>query len=207
MQILLRKYPLSAGQLLAGNQDGTSISLTLYRHKMGIIPQQVKVFNGTLAENIILGRSRADSEKFKELLSYCNFADYIGKFEHGLMTMLGENGRHLSGGELQMLGLARALLDEPDILLIDEGLNALDAQLEKKIFEMLQQYAGEHIVLISTHNLNIIRQVDYVYVLDQGRILQSGTPADLLMQQGYFRNVWQNWNHNASRTPCTVQIK
>ena len=103
-----------------------------------------------------------------------------------------------------MLGLARTLLFEPDVLMIDEGLDALDAEMEKTVFKIIQQYARTHPVLISTHNLAMITRVDYVYVLNQGRIVQSGTPACLLIQDGYFKNVWQTWRSNLNRVYCPV---
>ncbi len=204
MQILQRKYQLAAGEILSNDRPATEFDLHLYREKIGIVPQQVKVFDGTLAENILLGRRIADREKFNHLLYQYGFADYARKFEQGLLTVLGENGRHLSGGELQMLGLARALLFEPDVLMIDEGLNALDAEMEKTVFKIIQQYALTHPVLISTHNLAMITRVDYVYVLDQGRIVQSGTPACLLIRDGYFKNVWLTWRSNLNRVYCPV---
>jgi ABC-type bacteriocin/lantibiotic exporter with double-glycine peptidase domain len=204
MQILQRKYLLAAGVILTDEQPATEFDLHFYREKVGIVPQQVKVFDGTLAENILLGRRITDREKFNNQLSRYGFDDYVQKFEYGLLTVLGENGRHLSGGELQMLGLARALMFEPDVLMIDEGLNALDAEMEKKVFKMIQQYARAHLVLISTHNLAMITRVDYVYVLDQGRIVQSGTPAHLLIQDGYFKNIWQLWRSNLNRISCPV---
>jgi ABC-type bacteriocin/lantibiotic exporter with double-glycine peptidase domain len=199
MQILQRKYLLTSGEIITGDQVSTEFNLHLYREKIGIVPQQVKVFDGTLVENILLGRRFTDREKFKDLMSRYCFDEYVLKFEQGLFTVLGENGRHLSGGELQMLGLVRALLFEPDVLLIDEGFNALDAELEKTVFKLIQQYAQTHLVLISTHNLDMITRVDFVYVLDQGRILQSGTPGDLLIQDGYFRKVWQLWRSSLHR--------
>ncbi len=198
MQILQRKYLLSAGEIITGDQASDEINLLVYRQKIGIVPQQVKVFDGTLAENIMLGRRIAGREEFTALMSKYNFDDYIRKFEHGLLTLLGENGRHLSGGELQMLGLARAFLFEPDVLMIDEGLNALDAEMEKTVFHLIKEYARTHLVLICTHNLTMITRVDYIYVLDKGRILQSGTPAGLLIQEGYFKSVWQRWRSNLS---------
>jgi ATP-binding cassette subfamily B protein len=95
-----------------------------------------------------------------------------------------------------MLGLARALLHEPDVLIIDEGLNALDSEMEKTVLQMIHRYAMTHLVLISTHNLAMITGMDYVYVLKSGGILQSGTPAELLEQEGYFKSAWRKWCDN-----------
>jgi ABC-type multidrug transport system fused ATPase/permease subunit len=130
------------------------------------------------------------------LLSQYGLDAYFLKFDRGWQTLLGENGCHLSGGELQILGLARALLQEPDVLIIDEGLNALDSEMEKTVLQMIHRYAMTHLVLISTHNLAMITGMDYVYVLKSGGILQSGTPAELLEQEGYFKSAWRKWCDN-----------
>jgi len=193
MQILQRKYSLMTGDIVFGDKSIDEFDLYSYRGNVAVIPEQVKVINGTLAENILLGRQVEGVDSFKNLMIKYGFNNYLKKFEQGLFTILGENGHHLSGGELQMLGLIRALLNEPDVLIIDEGLNALDAETEMTVFREIEQYAQNHFVLISTHNLTTITRADYLYVLHNGKILQEGTPARLIREDGYFKRVWNMW--------------
>jgi ABC-type multidrug transport system fused ATPase/permease subunit len=119
-------------------------------------------------------------------------------------TLIGEEFRQLSGGEKQLLGLARALLKNPTILIIDEGLNALDIESENMIFTTLQNYAKQGAVLIITHNIKIILKTDYLYVLSKGQIIQEGLPIEMIDDPAYFgtkvKREWftsfpQNLNH------------
>jgi ABC-type multidrug transport system fused ATPase/permease subunit len=193
MQILHRKYPLLKGEILLGNRSIQEIDLSAYRGKVAVVPERIKVINGTLIENILLGRQVSDLKDLNTLLGKYCFNDYLQKFERGLFTILGENGHHLSGGELQMLGLIRALINEPEILIIDEGLNALDTETELTIFKEIELYARNHFVMLCTHNIALISRVDYLYVLHSGQIIQQGTPARLIRENGYFKRIWKMW--------------
>jgi ATP-binding cassette subfamily B protein len=140
----------------------------------------------------VLGRPTSSLDEQKDLIHRYGFSNFFSRFEYGLYTRIGEDGRILSGGEKQMVGLARALFDRPEILIIDEGLTALDREIETMIFSILSQYANTHAVLINTHNLRIIMKTDYLYVLKNGFIVQDGNPNQLLQTKGFFRSVFND---------------
>ena len=117
------------------------------------------------------------------------FEKFFGRFENGLNTLVGEEFRQLSGGEKQLIGLARALLTNPSLVIIDEGVNALDIESENIIFNVLQRYARRNAILIITHNIKIILKTDFLYVLDKGQIVQKGVPREMIGGPAYFSSV------------------
>jgi ABC-type multidrug transport system fused ATPase/permease subunit len=135
----------------------------------------------------------------KEMITRYGFSSFFARFEYGLFTRIGEDGRLLSGGEKQIVGLARALYDNPDILIIDEGITALDREVETLIFRILSKYAQNHAVLISTHALRIILKTDYLYVVKNGSIIQEGDPHHLLKSEGYFNSVFRGKNSHLDK--------
>jgi ATP-binding cassette subfamily B protein len=192
VQMIHRKYQPEGGKILLDGVPADEIKLADYRRNIAVVPQQVKLFNGTIAENIVLGRPTTSSEDLKELIIRYGFSSFFTRFEYGLYTKIGEDGRILSGGEKQMIGLARALFDRPEILIIDEGLTALDREIETLIFAILLHYANNHSVLINTHNFRIIMKTDYLYVLKKGFIIQQGDPKNLFQKDGFFRSVFSD---------------
>lgn len=183
VQLLQRKYDLNKGKILVDGIDSKEIELTSYRKNIGVLPQHIKIFNGTLAENLLVGRETKDAGELITLIRETNLALFINRFEHGLYTLLGENGRKLSGGEMQMLALIRALLDKPKVLIIDEGLSGVDFEIEEMIYERIREYSKENAVLLITHNLANLLKTDYLYVIREGKIYEQGAP-DILLQNG-----------------------
>ena len=192
VHMINRKYRTESGKILLDDIPADEIKLGEYRKNIAIVPQQVKLFNGTIGENIVLGRPTSSLEEQKDLIHRYGFSNFFSRFDYGLFTRVGEDGRILSGGEKQMIGLARALFDRPEILIVDEGLTALDREIEKLIFSILLQYSKSHSVLINTHNIRIIMQTDYLYVLKNGFIIQHGHPDQLLKKDGFFRSVFSD---------------
>jgi ATP-binding cassette subfamily B protein len=205
VQLINRKYRPEEGKILLDGISAEDIKLGEYRKNIAIVPQQVKLFNGTIAENIVLGRPTTSMDEQRNLIHRYGFSDFFARFEHGLYTHIGEDGRILSGGEKQMVGLARALFDQPEILIIDEGLTALDREIEKRIFTILSKYAKNHSVLINTHNFRIIMQTDYLYVLKNGIIVQHGNPAQLFKKDGFFRSVFLDDYSQSSKIKCSYE--
>jgi ATP-binding cassette subfamily B protein len=192
IQMINRKYKPEEGKILLDGIPADEIKLGDYRKNIAIVPQQVKMFNGTIGENIVLGRPTTSLKEQKDLIHRYEFSNFFSRFEYGLYTRVGEDGRILSGGEKQMVGLARALFDRPEILIIDEGLTALDRGIETMIFAILFRYAKDHSVLINTHNFRIIMKTDYLYVLKNGFIVQQGNPSKLFNKDGLFRSVFND---------------
>ncbi len=208
VQILQRKYLLNKGELYVDDLLGSNIQLEDYRNSIGVVPQTIKIFNGTIAENILIGRTFQENEKpiensdslektnFEVLsrLSYkineLGLTEFYQRFDYGLATLIGEEGRELSGGEKQLISITRALLNDPKVLIVDEGLSGIDIELEKMIFDVIKNYSKQNAVLLITHNLNSIIKTDYVYVLANGTISQEGTPQKLISTGGYFNKMW-----------------
>ena len=191
VQILQRKYKLNNGNIFVDNINAEKINLSDYRKKIGVVPQAIKIFNGTILENIMLGREIKDYSLLEKRIVELGLLPFYERFEYGLATIIGEDGRELSGGEKQLVSITRALLIKPKILIVDEGLSGIDIELEKIIFDVLKNYSKENAVLLITHNLNSIMKTDFVYVLANGTIAQKGTPEELISSEGYFRNMWE----------------
>ncbi len=186
-QILQRKYELQKGRLLIDGGCVTDIDLYHFRKSVAVVPQIIKIFNGTILDNILVGREIKDLRIVTDRISELELNDFYEKYEHGIMTLLGEEGIELSGGEKQILSLTRALLDNPEILIIDEGLSGLDIDLEKLIIKILKNFSRFHAVVLITHQIYSILQSDYVYVLYDGGISEEGKPGDLMNQDGYLK--------------------
>ena len=127
--------------------------------------------------------------EIQQRLDDIGLANLSKRFKAGLLTLLGEEGHKLSGGELQLLGLARALYGRPLLLIIDEGFNAIDAELELCLSQAVQRFAQEHAVLLITHNVDSLRKTDYVYLLREGNIIEEGEPNHLLGQDSFFSRL------------------
>ncbi len=173
LQVLHRKYEPDRGELYLDNRPVSGYRLKDYRRRITLVPQSIHVFTGTVIENILVGRP---GWYIEDLLRKFPFSDWISRFEHGLNTHLGGNNRSLSGGERQVMGLMRALYARPDILLIDEALNAVDFETRKRILDSLKLFALEGGVLICTHDPDIIAKMDGLYILDDGKIVKQNVP-------------------------------
>jgi ATP-binding cassette, subfamily C, bacteriocin exporter len=203
VQILERKYQLNSGQLLVDNIPAEEIDLTEYRKNISVIPQTIKIFNGTITDNIIIGRDVKSLDEIGQRIQQLGMETFFSRFEYGLFTLLGEDGRKLSGGEKQMLALIRALFDLPEVLIIDEGFSAIDIEIENLIFNSLKEYSKNHGVLIVTHDLRTISKTDFLYILENGSISEKGKPNDLLkMENSQFKKLiaLQQLNYNSDIT-------
>lgn len=190
VQLLQRRYPPLSGEIRFNDIRSVDLELTHLRSRIGVVPQSIRVFNASLAENILLGRYAAGLPEIEERLAGYGLAMLSRRFELGLATLLGEEGRRLSGGELELLGLARALFAGPALLIIDEGFSAVDVALQRALGRVIRSYSRQHAVLLITHNLQTLRETDYLYMLVQGRIVQQGEPQALLRDPGLFKELF-----------------
>ena len=194
VQLIERKYALGEGQILLDNTPVNNFDLLDYRKNIGVVPQEIKIFNGTVMENILLGRDGLDPDQIIKKMNLLGLNGFIELFDNGAMTLLGEEGRKLSGGEKQLLALSRALFDQPDILIIDEGFSSIDINIESLIFQTIKDYAKTHIVFLISHDLDKILRTEYVYLLDKDGILEDGHPLHLLQnKQGYLTGLFNKW--------------
>lgn len=179
MQLLLQFYGLGSGEILVDGQSIYAYELSLYRQNIGIVPQEVLLFGGSIRENIAYGRPGSSDEEIIEAARKANAWNFIQSFPEGLDTLVGERGVKLSGGQRQRVAIARAILKDPAILLLDEATSSLDAESEKLVQEALNRLMVGRTSIIIAHRLATVRDVDCIYVLDGGVIIEKGTHDEL----------------------------
>lgn len=189
VQLLQKKYTPHSGLILFNGRNIEDFCPGELRSLIGVVPQQIKIFNATLLENILLGRSARSVEEVNSWIKAKRLEVLPGRMPQGLFSKLGEEGVKLSGGEMQLLGLARALYREPPLLVIDEGFSAIDVELEVLLADIISAYAAQHGVLLITHNLDSLQRTDYIYLMQQGQIIQHGAPKDLFVQKGLMQQL------------------
>ncbi|MBL7807116.1 MAG: ATP-binding cassette domain-containing protein, partial [Saprospiraceae bacterium] len=175
MQLLLQFHFPQSGAILMDGKPIYDYDLESYRHNFAIVPQEVILFGGTIRENILYGNPNATDAEIEVAARQANAWDFISMFPENLDTVVGERGIKLSGGQRQRIAIARAILRNPSILLLDEATSSLDAESEKVVQEALNRLMEGRTSIIIAHRLATIREVDCIYVLENGRIIEQGT--------------------------------
>ncbi len=183
VQLLLQFYPLSSGKILVDGKDITKYDLGTFRHNIAIVPQEVMLFGGTIRENILYGNPDASEEEVVRAAQQANAWEFISSFPEKLDTVVGERGIKLSGGQRQRIAIARAILKDPAILLLDEATSSLDAESEQLVQAALDQLMLGRTSIIIAHRLSTIREVDQIYVLDGGKIVEQGRHDELFEKE------------------------
>jgi ABC-type multidrug transport system fused ATPase/permease subunit len=192
IQLLLQFYQPQSGQILFDGKPAGSYDLTFLRKNIGIVPQEVLLFGGTIEENIKYGQPNATEKELYEAARQANALDFIKSFPEGMQTVVGERGIKLSGGQRQRIAIARALLKDPAILVLDEATSSLDAESEKLVQEALDILMQGRTSIIIAHRLATIREADWIYVIDEGRIVEQGTHDSLYnIENGIYRHLAQ----------------
>ena len=158
--------------------------MTALRQKIGMVPQEVILFGGTIRENILYGKPKATEAELIEAAEKSNSLDFINSFPDGFETIVGERGVKLSGGQRQRIAIARAILKNPRILILDEATSSLDAESEKVVQDALHVLMEGRTSVIIAHRLATIRDVDRIYVIDNGNIVERGTHQELTQIEG-----------------------
>lgn len=178
VRILERKYRLSSGALLADGENAYDTALSGYRRQVGVLPENAAIFPGTVLDNIRLGRSKPEGESVESKLRGLGLGWITDRFPHGLSTVIGEQGRRVSSGERQLVGLLRALWDEPNLLVLDEGLHTLDVDAWERVLEFVERFAIDHAVLLISHEAEDLARCDALYELREQRLLPTdGIPV------------------------------
>ena len=185
---LLRLYPIEKGSLLLDNQGIEKYYDYSVREKMGYAPQEYQLFSKTIKDNILFYRENLENN-LEQALILSDIKKDIENFKDGINTLVGENGISLSGGQKQRLGIARAILANPDILILDDSLSAVDANTEKTIIENIKNYRQGKTNIIVSHRISAVRHADKILVLENGKVLSEGTHEELLDKCTWYREL------------------
>ncbi|MCS6975106.1 MAG: ABC transporter transmembrane domain-containing protein [Cyclobacteriaceae bacterium] len=190
IQLLMRYYVVTDGEIRVDGKPVSDYPLTAYRKNIGIVPQEVILFGGTIRENIAYGKPDATDEEILHAAQQANALDFIRQFPEGLDTRVGDRGVKLSGGQRQRIAIARAILKNPAILILDEATSSLDAQSEILVQEALDKLMEGRTSIIIAHRLSTIRKADRIFVINRGELAEVGSHAELSQRNnGLYRHL------------------
>ncbi|OIB57745.1 ABC transporter ATP-binding protein [Natrialba sp. SSL1] len=190
LKLLLRLYDVNEGAIRIDGQDVRDVSLASLRQSMGYVGQDSFLFYGTVEENITYGTFGADREEIVEAAKAAEAHEFIQNLPEGYDTMVGERGVKLSGGQRQRVAIARAVLKDPDILILDEATSDVDTETEMLIQRSIDDLTEDRTTFAIAHRLSTIKDADQILVLEDGRIVERGTHAELLQNEGLYSHLW-----------------
>ncbi|MEO5602243.1 MAG: ABC transporter transmembrane domain-containing protein [Cyclobacteriaceae bacterium] len=192
INLLMRFYPLTDGSVRVDRLRIDDYNLSAYRRNLGVVPQEVILFGGTIAENIQYGKPGAGLEEIREAARQANALEFIESFPESFDTVVGERGIKLSGGQRQRIAIARAILKDPSILILDEATSSLDAHSEVLVQDALEKLMEGRTSIIIAHRLSTIKKVDRIFVIEDGRIAEMGSHTELSgKNNGIYSNLLQ----------------
>ncbi len=187
--LLLRFYEPDSGSIFFDNKDVRTFPLTQLRKQMAFVPQEVMLFGGTIRDNIAYGNPGAEMSEIIAAAKKANAHEFIDRFPEGYETIVGERGIKLSGGQRQRIAIARAVLTDPAILILDEATSSLDSNSEQLVQEALENLMKGRTSFVIAHRLSTIRNADKIVVIDKGTVLESGSHAQLMSENGLYRKL------------------
>jgi ATP-binding cassette subfamily B protein len=190
LKMLIREFDGLKGNIFVGERPINEYSLEALRKAIGYVPQDHFLFSATIADNIAFAVPDASFEDIIQAATLANIHDDIIQFTDGYQTMVGERGVSLSGGQKQRLSIARALLMDPEILILDDSLSAVDAKTEENILHALKENRQGKTTIITSHRLSAIQHAQIILVLDHGKIVQKGTHGELMEEEGWYREMY-----------------
>lgn len=188
---LLREYPLGTGEIAFAGMPLEQLHLEDIRKWIGYVPQDHFLFSKTVRENILFGKMDATEDELAEAIRLADFEKDLMMLPNRLETLVGEKGVALSGGQKQRISIARALIKNPEILILDDSLSAVDAKTETTIIDNIQNERAGKTTIITTHRLSAVQHADRIIVLDSGKIIEEGTHADLLLNDGWYSEQYE----------------
>jgi subfamily B ATP-binding cassette protein MsbA len=191
LNMIPRIYMPTSGNIYFDNQDISKVNLASLRNQISIVDQNTTLFDDTVFNNIKYARPDADKKDILEAAKLSMSDEFINNLENGYETMIGENGVKLSGGEKQRLSIARAFLKNSKIILLDEATSSLDSETEEKIQKALEKLTINKTTIVIAHRLSTILNSDNIYVIDSGKIIDSGKHEELLEQSKIYKNFYQ----------------
>lgn len=191
VRLLFRFFDVTGGAIRIDGDDIRDITQSSLRRAIGIVPQDTVLFNDDIRYNVAYGRLDADEQEVGNAVRKAQLSSFIEKLPDGLNTQVGERGLKLSGGEKQRVGIARAILKEPKVLVFDEATSSLDMVTEKEILSAMREASEGRTTIIIAHRLSTITDCDKILVLDKGRVVESGTHQGLLNRKGLYADLWE----------------
>lgn len=188
-QLMMRMMDVSAGAVLVDDTDIRQIDMVQYRNRIGYVPQDVFLFSDTLENNIAFGLDQHqvyDKSRIEAAIEDAGLKETLSELKHGDQTVIGERGITLSGGQKQRVSIARALIRESEILILDDCLSAIDTRTEAFILNRIQQRISGKTALIISHRVSSVKNTDHILILDEGKIIEQGTHLELLEKRGYY---------------------
>jgi len=198
LDLIGRLYDIEQGSITLDNKPIDQINLNDLRNSIGYVPQDAFLFSDTIKNNIKFGKEDVTDEEVIEAAKYADVHENIKGFTNGYDTKLGERGITLSGGQKQRISIARAIIKSPEILLFDDCLSAVDTETEEKILKNLGKVSKGKTTIIVSHRISSAKNADQIIVLDDGKIVQSGTHESLLNVDGYYKELYNNQLHESS---------
>lgn len=191
LKLIFRFYDPDAGRVLIDGQDIRGVTQTSLREALGLVPQDVVLFNDTLRYNIAYGRPDATQAEIEEAARRAQLGDFIARLPQGWDTRVGERGLKLSGGEKQRVGIARVILKDPRILVLDEATSSLDSRTEAEVQAALEEAARGRTTVVVAHRLSTIADADHIVVLKDGRVVEEGRHTQLVARDWEYAELWR----------------
>ncbi|MFN8355776.1 MAG: peptidase domain-containing ABC transporter [Spirosomataceae bacterium] len=192
LQVIQRFYQPAHGTILINGQPWEPINTPTLRSVMAVVPQEIKLFSGTLLDNIALGNGREVAEPIVAFCQRLGFAPFFESFPQSYLTVVGEEGVNLSGGQKQLVALARALYQQPQLLLLDEATAAMDRQMEQFVMQLLARLKRQMCIFLVTHRIQNAQKADWIYWLEKGEIILEGSHDELLKSKNHYQQLWEN---------------
>ncbi|MCO7126807.1 ABC transporter transmembrane domain-containing protein [Sporolactobacillus shoreicorticis] len=190
LRLLLREFDIQDGQISIGGTAIQAVTLDALRSAIGYVPQDHILFSATIAENIAFAKPDASQEEIERVAKLASIHEDILHFKEGYATVVGERGVTLSGGQKQRISIARALLADPELLIFDDSLSAVDARTEVSILHALKHERRNKTTLISAHRLSAVEHADLIIVLGEGQIIERGTHEELIQKEGWYAEMY-----------------
>ena len=190
IKLLTRTFNATNGEIMFDNINSKDFNLQFLRNQIGVVPQDSFLFSDTILNNIRFGNESAKLSEIEKVCKIAEIHEEIINFEDNYNTLLGERGLNLSGGQKQRLCIARALIKKPKILVLDDCLSALDNKTEIKIVKNLKEFLQKTTLIISSHKISSVKNLNQIIVLNEGKIIQSGQHQKLVNENGYYKNIF-----------------